>query len=174
MGRNNYPNQSIDKDLPKEFIAPTIDSLSALAAKGRISGKAADDEQFRERCAEFIQFCRDHSLRPAIESACLAFGITRQTLHRWSVADGCGAQRQQDVLQFKQMIFAFLEQSALSGKLNPVNYVWLSKNWMNYQDQIRIDTDEQSIHSYVQRTPEEIAARYAGTPKPELPQFDDD
>ena len=39
------------------------------------------------------------------------------------------------------MIYAFLEQAGMSGKIHPTTYIWLTKNWQKYSENSPIDTE---------------------------------
>lgn len=173
MPKNNYPNVAAN-DLPTEFVSDSIDSLQALAAMGKITGDTSQDAEFEERIAKIIDFCKDRGLRPGVETVCAGLGITRKTLWDWekNTYGNISERRQTAVKQLKQLIFAFLEQSGMSGKIPPVSYIWLSKNWMKYTDNLPVEAEENNVKPTRSRA--EIAARYAhvldepGMERPEL------
>lgn len=173
MPKNNYPNVAAN-DLPTEFVSDSIDSLQALAAMGKITGDTSQDAEFEERIAKIINFCKDRGLRPGVETVCAGLGITRTTLWDWekNTYGNISERRQTAVKQLKQLIFAFLEQSGMSGKIPPVSYIWLSKNWMKYTDNLPVEAEENNVKPTRSRA--EIAARYAhvldepGMERPEL------
>ena len=82
MPKNNYPNATID-ELPGDFIADSIRSLQELAAMGKISSSPDQDEEFEQRVAQIIEFCKEKKMRLGIETLCGGLGITRQTLLDW-------------------------------------------------------------------------------------------
>ena len=148
MPKNNYPNATID-ELPGDFIADSIRSLQELAAMGKISSSPDQDEEFEQRVAQIIEFCKEKKMRLGIETLCGGLGITSRQhwAHREKNAYGGVSERRQNaVKQVKQLIYAFLEQAGMSGKLSPVTYVWLSKNWMKYRDNVP-EEPEASSHT---------------------------
>ena len=172
MGKSNFPNTEIDS-LPAEFVTDTIESVQELAALGKITRNSDMDLEFENRVQMIIEFCKIKGMRIGIETLCAGLGITRKELHNW--ANGVGnvsVRRQEGVKQIKQLIYAFLEQCGMSGRLNPTTYIWLSKNWMQYTDVIKIETDDINERQRPQISAEEIAARYASAEEPEPIDFD--
>lgn len=140
MSKSNFPNSQID-NLPAEFVADAIESIQELASLKKITRDASMDQEFEDRVNMIIEFCKRKKMRLGIETLCAGLGISRQELHNWENGVGNISERRRDgVKQIKQLIYAFLEQCGMSGRLNPTTYVWLSKNWMNYVDEVKIDT----------------------------------
>ena len=156
MSKSNYPNSQVD-NLPAEFVVDTIGSIQELAAGKKITRDPAMDLDFENRVQQIIEFCKSRGMRIGIETLCAGLGTTRQELHNWENGVGHVSQRRQEgVKQIKQLIYAFLEQAGMSGKLNPTTYVWLSKNWMQYSDLVKIETTQQ--RNDIPMTQEEIQA----------------
>lgn len=174
MNKNsNYPNARLD-DVPVEVITRTIESVQELSSLGKITRSADMDESFEERTTLFIELCKKKGMRPGIESLCAALGITRQELHNWQNGAGNVTERRQEgVKRIKQLIYAFLEQVGMNGRLNPASYIWLCKNWMGYSDSIVIE-NKVNENAIAQLSREEIAARYRAQEefreKPQLPE----
>ena len=60
----------------------------------------------------------------------------------------------------------------MSGKIPPVSYIWLSKNWMKYTDNLPVEAEENNVKPTQSRA--EIAARYAhvlDAPEMERPEL---
>ena len=173
MAKSNYPNVEID-NLPAEYVSETIESVQELAALGKITRDADMDGDFENRVKMIIDFCKRKGMRLGIETLCAGLGVSRQELHNWENGVGNVSKRRQDgVKQIRQLIFAFLEQCGMSGRLNPTTYIWLSKNWMSYTDIIKIDTSQENSQDAPRASREEIAARYAGCEAlPEKPDLD--
>lgn len=174
MAKSNYPNVEID-NLPAEYVSETIESVQELAALGKITRDADMDGDFENRVKMIIDFCKRKGMRPGIETLCAGLGISRQELHNWENGVGNVSKRRQDgVKQIKQLIYSFLEQCGMSGRLNPTVLIWLQKNWMGYTDVIKIDTSQENNQNAPTQSREEIAARYAGYigAEPEKPDLD--
>lgn len=102
-------------------------------------GKPKTDQEVEDRIKKYFEFCEHSSIRPGIESLCLALHITRQTLFRWNVGEDCTERRKEAIQSAKSFISAFIEQASISGRLNPATSIFLMKNWMNYKDTISME-----------------------------------
>lgn len=107
-------------------------------------------------------------MRIGIETLCAGLGTTRQELHNWEHGIGNVSQRRQDgVKQIKQLIYAFLEQAGMSGRLNPTTYIWLTKNWQGYRDLVEMVEPQRQDNvpmskEEIQAVLADIAARHPG------------
>lgn len=169
MSKNsNYPNAQLD-NVPAEVVTKIIESVEELSSLGKITRSASMDEAFEERVKQFLDLCKRKGMRPGIESLCAALGTSRQELHNWENGVGNVTKRRQEgVKRIKQLVYAFLEQVGTSGKLSPVTYIWLCKNWMGYADSIIIDKKE-TANNIPQLSLDEIRERYRSMEKPERP-----
>lgn len=134
MSKNNYPQAGLD-DIKPETIQKIVTSLKEL----HDMGKPATDEDVAKRIDEYFEFCQRSSLRPGIESLCMALHISRTTLFRWNKGQDCSEYRQELIQSAKSFIGAFLEQAMLGGKISPPSGIFLMKNWLSYKDQISIE-----------------------------------
>jgi hypothetical protein len=129
-----YPQTSLDH-IPGNKVQEITHSLNELHAQGRVE----TDLQVNDRINAFFQLCEDSQIRPGIETLCFALGITRQTLMRWSRGVNCSEYRQELITTAKAYIAAYIEQSTLSGLINPVSGIFLMKNWLGYKSDSGLD-----------------------------------
>ena len=134
MAKNNFPQSRLD-EVPEETVQQLVTSLKELHELGR----PKTDEETKERIDEYFSFCERSSLRPGIESLCLALHITRTTLYRWANGQDRSSYRQELVQSAKGFIGAFIEQLLMSGKISPPSGIFLMKNWLSYKDAISIE-----------------------------------
>ena len=170
MSKSNYPNSQID-NLPAEFVTKTISSIQELGEMKKITRDSDMDQEFENRVQTIIEFCKNRGMRIGIETLCAGLGISRQELHNWENGVGnVSVRRQEGVKHIKQLIYAFLEQAGMSGRLNPTTYVWLTKNWQGYRD-VEIKTGENENSPLPDQTAADIAARhrFGQAQRPELP-----
>ena len=132
--KNNFPQANLDGIEP-EAVQQMVSSLRQLHALGR----PKTDEETKERIDEYFAFCEKSSIRPGIESLCMALHISRTTLFRWNNGDDCSEYKQELIQSAKAFINVFLEQAMLSGKISPPSGIFLMKNWMSYKDTISIE-----------------------------------
>ena len=129
--KNNLPTKKLS-----EMDSATVQGLVANVKELYDRGKPETDEEVAQRIDEFFGLCERTSLRPGIETLCMALHISRQTLLNWSRGDGCSRERKELVNGARAFIHAFLEQASLSGKLNPATSIFLLKNWCGYRDTV--------------------------------------
>lgn len=176
MARNSYPQTQLD-DIEPSTVQEIVTSLKELHDKG----KPQTDEEIKQRIDEYFAFCQYSSIRPGIESLCLALSITRTSLFNWNNGLGCSQKCQEYVQSAKAFIGAFIEQAMLSGKVSPPTGIFLAKNWLNYKDTISLEERTQDTMQHLpQRSAEEIAASYGRKYEnaeylelPELPEVPD-
>ena len=129
--KNNLPTKKLS-----EMDSATVQGLVANVKELYDKGKPETDEEVAQRIDEFFGLCERTSLRPGIETLCMALHISRQTLLNWSRGDGCSRERKELINCARAFIHAFLEQASLSGKLNPATSIFLLKNWCGYRDTV--------------------------------------
>lgn len=134
MSKNNFPQMELDKIEPKE-VQKIVSSLKELHDLGR----PKTDVETEERINQYFELCERTSIRPGIESLCMALHISRTTLFRWNAGEDCSEYKQELVQSAKSFISAFLEQTLLSGKISPPSGIFLAKNWLGYKDSISIE-----------------------------------
>lgn len=134
MAKNNYPQAGLD-DLEPEAVQQIVTSLKELHDLGR----PQTDEETKHRIDEYFSFCERSSIRPGIESLCMALHISRTTLFRWNNGEDCSEYKQELIQSAKAFIGAFLEQAMLCGKISPPSGIFLMKNWLSYKDAISIE-----------------------------------
>lgn len=143
MARNSYPQGQIDEMEPST-VQEIVTSLRQLHDRG----KPKTDEEIKQRIDEYFSFCQGSSIRPGIESLCMALHITRTTLFNWNNGIGCSDACQGLIQSAKAFIGAFIEQAMLGGKISPPSGIFLMKNWLSYKDAISI---EESIPNQEQK-----------------------
>lgn len=133
----NFPNAKLH-DLEEQQPQAVQEIVSSLKELHDL-GKPKTDEEVEARIGEYFKFCECSSMRPGIESLCLALHITRQTLFRWNRGENCSERCMKAVQSAKAFVSAFLEQASLSGKLNPATGIFLMKNWLDYKDSYSLE-----------------------------------
>lgn len=132
MPRRNNGNLPMDRidDIEPDDKREIMNNLLALRAKGR----PATDDEVKKRIDDFFEYCRISGLRPGVESLGIALGVSRQTVWKWAHGVSCGPKRQELIENALAFIAGFLEQCGMQGKINPVTYIFLMKNWYGYSD----------------------------------------
>ena len=134
MARNNYPQAGLDNMEPAA-VQQIVASLRELHELGR----PKTDEEVAKRIDDYFDLCQRSSIRPGVESLCMALHISRTTLFRWNNGEDCSSYRQELIQSAKAFIGAFLEQAMLGGKISPPSGIFLMKNWLSYKDALSIE-----------------------------------
>lgn len=137
MGCDNLPHSQLKRATTQdpETVKDIILSLQDLNAKG----KPETDTELNERIEQYFNFCGQSSIKPGVESLCLALHISRTTFFRWSHGEDCSKKRMEIIQQAHACINAFMEQALLNGKINPVSAIFLMKNVAGYKDAISFE-----------------------------------
>lgn len=134
MGKSNYPQSQIDEIEPTK-VQEIVTSLKEL----HDMGQPKTDREVEDRINQYFLFCEHSSIRPGVESLCLALHITRQTLLNWANGKGCSEERQKIAQTARGFLAAYLEQVTMQGKLNPASSCFMFKNWFNYHDNVILE-----------------------------------
>lgn len=133
MGKN-YPQGALDEMEPTT-VQEIVTSLKELHDMGR----PGTDAEIKKRIDEYFSFCQRSSIRPGIESLCMALHISRTTLFNWNNGTNCSKECQELIQTAKSFIGAYIEQAMLGGKISPPSGIFLMKNWLNYKDTISLE-----------------------------------
>ncbi len=136
-------------------VSDALQGLTTMLNQPKVS--PTNGEEVKKRIADYFKHCEETGLIPTIEGVSLALGVSRSAVWRWSKGEGCSYETMQAVQEAKTFLSALDAQLVLTGKINPVSYIFRSKNFYGMQDAVRIeaDTNPQRI-----RPLEEISARY--------------
>lgn len=94
----------------------------------------ANTQEAMERTAEYFVFCVEHGMRPTVEEYALALGTTRSMFERWR--NGTAKNVDYRVIErAKEVIAAFDAKAVIANKMNPVAYIFRSKNYYGLRDQ---------------------------------------
>lgn len=164
--KTNYPtNQVVEWS---DSDRPGVRQINAELLELYQMPRPVTDEEVEQRIDAYFDACLHGALRPGIESICTALQITRTTFFNWRHGCGCSRERQTIIERAHQFIISFIEQAALSGKLNPVTSIFILKNWANYKNELSLDEPEALTKLNVLESPAQIMARREPPEKPEL------
>lgn len=149
--KSNYPNSRLSELDGQEVIGEYITCLMELADKG----KPKNEAELESRINSYFQYCADRNLRPGVETLSLCLGVSRITFWNWCNSEKYtySEQWQSICRKARQTINAFLELTALHGKLNPASFIFLAKNWCGYDDRATLnilgsEREERRISNY--------------------------
>ncbi|MCD8196553.1 MAG: DNA-packaging protein [Lachnospiraceae bacterium] len=171
---NNFPTGQVE-NLEPHFVSKTIENLRQLYDLGQ----PQTDDETEQRINQYFAFCQRTESRPGIEGLCMSLAVSRTTIFRWANGENCSTRKKNIICRAKSFINAFLEQSALQGKLSPPTAIFLMKNWMSYSDTTSIEL--LNTRNEMIQTPEQTALDIAARHRPdecmelpEKPDFSDD
>lgn len=154
MKKTNLPPGQLET-LPAEAAQEIITNLRQL----HDMGIPETDDEVETRLDQYFTFCQEHSFRPGIETLALSLHVSRQTIYNWGKGIKCSPRRQQLIESAKSFVAGFIEQAALSGRLNPATYIFLAKNWLSYRDNYSLESASESTDYVPSVTREEITRR---------------
>ena len=139
-GKYNFPNarmQLIEQDDEKRaFVAKAIENNLVFFNAG-VQDKVKNDEELCERLNWFFSECARTQQIPNVEKMANAIGYHRNTLNDWETgANGGFSSSTKDIIkQAKQILASIDAELAQDGKMQPVVYLFRSKNFYGMRDQ---------------------------------------
>jgi len=99
--------------------------------------RAVTDEEIAERLDHYFERCFTIGEIPLVETMALALGYSVETLRRWELGlDGSTPTRSVFIKRAKAMISSYDANMVTDGKINPVCYIFRSKNYYGMRDQV--------------------------------------
>lgn len=134
----NYPtigyesgNLFVDDDEKKSYTSKALgDALEYFRAP-----MVQNDEEFVDRAEDYFKRCVERGIRPTWEEFSLAMGTTRFTLWDWEHERYHPRVSPDLIKKAKEFIAAYDAKAVSDGKLNPVAYIFRSKNYYGLKDQ---------------------------------------
>lgn len=97
---------------------------------------AKTDDEIAQRVEFYFNDCYRHKLKPTLEGVALAIGITTETLRSWSEKESKSEfDRFTIAKRIRQVLADFDASLLINGKMNPVAYIFRSKNLYGMKDQ---------------------------------------
>ena len=144
VGLSVEDNRRMITNIMKTFDAPPVN--------------LADPEAVKQRIEEYFAQCAMDGLRPGNLGMYSALGLTKQDVNN-ALHERSHRLRPEVIDLIKKGMLAmstYREMLANHGKLNPINYIFQSKNFDGLSDQTQLQvTRTDPLETYV-RTPEEI------------------
>ena len=136
-GKNNFPAskpEPKDAQTRKLYMAIQRNCLEFYEA-GKT--KVKSDKELVERLDYFFKHCAETGQIPTVEKMCLCLGYSRNTIFDWETGrkHGFSPETSDVIKNAKQLIASFDSELLLSGKLNPVAYIFRAKNYYGMKDQ---------------------------------------
>ena len=122
-------------DDKREFISKALNNI--LAVSKAFDEPVKTDEEMAERLQWFFQNCADTQQLPTVEKMCLALGYPRETVFEFinGIRKGFGPNTADILKKAKNLIASLDAELAQEGKIQPVVYLFRSKNFYGMKDQ---------------------------------------
>ena len=136
-GRNGKPPQHIpEPNTPDKIKDYSRIQKNCLLFYDMGKVKVKTDEELEQRIAEFFLTCADTGQIPTVEKMCMATGYARQTIFAWEsgTSRGLGLSTVDIIKKAKSYLAAFDAELLLENKLNPISYIFRSKNYYGMVD----------------------------------------
>lgn len=153
--RNNNPKR---ENLPKDAVKKALGS--ALYWYKREVPET--EEEFAERLNEFFEHCYETNEVPTVEKMCLALGTYREQVWKWETQEIKGRLVSNMLKKAKSMISVMDAELAMTGKIQPVVYIFRAKNYYGMRDQVDISATNESGNGGVFFDQRQLENRYAG------------
>ena len=126
--------------------------------------RVESDEECAERLEYFFAKCIENGERPTVEKMCLSLGTTKQTVFRWENGENCSERRRDLIKKAKLALAAYDAGLAITGKMNPVPYIFRAKNYYGMTDEQQVViTPNNPLGENTSAA--EIAEKYAALPE---------
>jgi len=138
-------------------VTQSLDFHRQFLKMPKVSG--SDTEAVEERIEEYFRICSERDALPTVEGMSLALGVSRSTLWEWGRGNNCTRGTTEAVQRAKTLLSALDAELAVRGKIQPVAYIFRSKNYYGLSDKVEISAPSNTFDSSL-LTREELEARY--------------
>lgn len=117
--------------------AATISRLMSETLQSYVKPRVRNDAELEERFVEFYQECAKYGKIPTLEELFLSTGFTLHYMRMIMTGErqGFSHESKNIVLRAKEFMKTFDAKLVISGELNPVVYIFRSKNYYDMKDQ---------------------------------------
>lgn len=131
-GKENFPTTIPQEVKDNHELISTIMRNNLLFYR---LPRVKDDDELAERLGFFFETCMNTGQIPTVEKMCLAIGYAHQSVWAWEAkVEPCSARRLDLVKKAKQLLGSIDAELAVSGKINPIVYIFRSKNFFGMKD----------------------------------------
>lgn len=128
--KTNVPNSR--KGL-SEIIAAT--ELTYMSDFERVHPEELD--KIKDRTTAYLAHCERFGNLPTMQGYAGWLGISRKSLYEW-LSNGKGPQTVDLLERIRDLFVDISTQAASSGKINPVTWIFYSKNYFEMQDSVEL------------------------------------
>lgn len=118
-----------------------VQAAMANATRWRTLGirhRPRSNQEILDRIDYYFEQCIVDAIRPTVETMSLALGYSRISVWNWKNGIKCDSQRQAIIQAAYDTIAAFDADMVTNGAMNPVVYIFRSKNFYDMRDQTEL------------------------------------
>lgn len=157
-GKHNFPNAQSDE--PPDTVRKALSEVVRWSKLPRVQ----TDDECAERLEQFFEKCIERGERPTVEKMCLALGTYRDQVWDWENGRGCSDTRRDIIKKAKAILAAYDAELAVTGKMNPVPYIFRAKNFYGMKDEQEVVLTPNNPLGNMDN-PNEIAQKYEQLPE---------
>ena len=136
-GRGSTALQNSPYTLSPEASAAALANTMKWRKRGK-ANPAKTNPDIEKRIDEYFDECIVTQTRPTVECMALAIGVSRMSLWNWKCGIKCDAERTRIIQSACDAIATFDADMAINNQMNPVMYIYRSKNFYDMHDQSEI------------------------------------
>lgn len=137
-GKPLQKNRGVNLPNIEDLEPDSVQSISVQLAPIMMWPRCRTQEELIERFDMLIDFVCNTGVAPSMDLFCLAFDIMSGTVRDWRSGKH-GALKEILVKKYQQFSQAILFQATTKNKLNPIVWMFYSKNWFDYSDKREIE-----------------------------------
>lgn len=136
---HNKSNNHLTKEKSTDKKESNVKLLSFFT-KYFFLPKAETDEEIANRIELYFNDCMQNKVKPTLEGVSFVIGIDTHTFVRWRKQEGVYPETHRYTLAKKahELIKAFDSTAVVEGEMNPVVYIFRSKNYYGMTDEQKV------------------------------------
>lgn len=137
------PRRATTWKMNSPFVKDPAATQAALANANRwrkvgLRERPRTNKEIVARIDYYFDQCMRERIRPTIETMSLALGYSRMSVWQWKNGVKCDEERHQIIQAAYDTIAAFDADMAINGAMNPIIYIFRSKNFYDMQDRTEV------------------------------------
>lgn len=142
------------RDVEPDYLVDAMKSVTPYLKNSKVNQN--DAVAVQNRIEEYFTRCIENRSIPTFEGMALYCGVVRKTFWQWSTGKDAPYDTAIVIQKARDALAGIDAQLVLQGKINPVSYIFRSKNFYEMKDSVEVSTPTIEKH----RNIEEIAKRY--------------
>lgn len=169
MSRDARQKKIDESEESKAFFSSALNSALGFFILGAKQGRVRTDKELLERLDAFFMTCSQEAMMPTVEKMALAIGMDVKAMN--DIAEGrkqglAGSFATGEIIRQAKLVIASVDaELASTGKIQPVVYIWRSKNYYGMYER----KDALMIEDNTGRSERDLIAEAAALPQLDAP-----